>query len=198
LGEKGLGRERGRFILQNVEDVFARETIYLEEKGCISASIKSRDMAFYKNIADAAGEVNACRVSLITPLRVKQKGSYSDVLDFEILMRAVLRRLTYVGQYYCGGIPDINFKELIAAAGEIESRNINLHWQDWERYSRRQNMRMKLGGLVGEIEFTGELTPFYPFLLIGQELHIGKNTTFGLGKYLVQPVRNCAPIRGLK
>jgi hypothetical protein len=40
--------------------------------------------------------------------------------------------------------------------------------------------------LVGEIEFSGELTPFHPFLLVGQELHVCKNTSFSLVKYVIK------------
>ncbi len=41
---------------------------------------------------------------------------------------------------------------------------------------------MNLGGLVGEIELTGELAPFAPLLHTAQLLHVGKGATFGLGR----------------
>lgn len=44
---------------------------------------------------------------------------------------------------------------------------------------------MKLGGIVGEVEYAGDLTPFAPFLAVGEWIHVGKNATFGLGKYTV-------------
>jgi CRISPR/Cas system endoribonuclease Cas6 (RAMP superfamily) len=42
-------------------------------------------------------------------------------------------------------------------------------------------MRMK--GFIGEVVYQGDLTKFYPLLKIGEYIHVGKNTTFGLGKY---------------
>jgi hypothetical protein len=42
---------------------------------------------------------------------------------------------------------------------------------------------MTLGGLVGEWTLKGDLSPFIPYLFLGQWLHVGKNAVFGLGKY---------------
>ena len=43
-----------------------------------------------------------------------------------------------------------------------------------------------MGGLVGEFELSGDaLTRFYPLLLKGEETHVGKGTSMGLGSYEV-------------
>ena len=45
---------------------------------------------------------------------------------------------------------------------------------------------MKLGGLIGDIVFEGEKNLFLPYLVpifLCEELHVGKGTSFGLGKY---------------
>ena len=58
---------------------------------------------------------------------------------------------------------------------------------------------MTLGGLVGEWRLRGDLTPFMPWLWLGQWLHVGKNATMGLGKFAlvmdprVQPEEPHAP-----
>jgi hypothetical protein len=44
---------------------------------------------------------------------------------------------------------------------------------------------MKLGGFVGEVEYRGELREFVPLLKLGEQIHLGKGTGFGLGKYVL-------------
>ena len=41
---------------------------------------------------------------------------------------------------------------------------------------------MKMGGFVGEITLEGDLNPFSELLRAAEVVHVGKGTTFGLGK----------------
>jgi len=85
---------------------------------------------------------------------------------------------------HCGIDPSVwDFKGLINKAQAVKATEKNLRWYDWERYSARQETRIKMGGFVGKITFSGDLTPFRPYLLLGEYVHVGKGSTFGLGKY---------------
>lgn len=44
---------------------------------------------------------------------------------------------------------------------------------------------MKFGGLVGEITYQGDFKRYLPLLRLGEHIHVGKATTFGLGKYRI-------------
>ena len=46
--------------------------------------------------------------------------------------------------------------------------------------------RMVLGGALGRWTLQGDLAPFWPLLHLGQWLHVGKNATFGLGRYRME------------
>jgi hypothetical protein len=59
----------------------------------------------------------------------------------------------------------------------------SLRWWDWTRYSARQKREMTLGGLLGHWTIEGDLKRWLPLLWIGQWLHAGKNSTFGLGGF---------------
>lgn len=72
---------------------------------------------------------------------------------------------------------------LLDLAETVRLREDATRWYDWERYSSRQDRRMRLGGLVGEALFEGELAPFLPLLTMGSWVNIGKGTTFGLGRF---------------
>jgi hypothetical protein len=60
-------------------------------------------------------------------------------------------------------------------------------WTRWARYSARQDRRMEWEGLVGEAVYEGDLAPFWPYLVFGQWTHAGSATTFGLGRYRIEP-----------
>ena len=61
-----------------------------------------------------------------------------------------------------------------------------LYWQDWTRRSARQQRTMALGGVCGDWTLEGELGPFLPALHLGQWLHVGKETVFGMGQYRLE------------
>jgi len=64
-------------------------------------------------------------------------------------------------------------------------RHNHLRWYDWERYSNRQKTKMKLGGLIGRLVYSGPISSFRPLIDAGELLHVGKGTSFGLGKYVI-------------
>ena len=100
-------------------------------------------------------------------------------------MKNLLRRITLLSVHSPLSI-EIDYLELLEQAKSV--RVVSSHmveWYDWERYSSKQKKRMKLGGLVGEVDFLGDLGAFMPYIKIGEYLHIGKGGSFGLGKYVV-------------
>jgi hypothetical protein len=72
-----------------------------------------------------------------------------------------------------------------AMAEEVHPVEENLRWRDWERFSGRQKTRMKPGGVVGRVRYNGPVGPFLPYLRLGEYIHVGKNTAFGLGQMVV-------------
>jgi CRISPR/Cas system endoribonuclease Cas6 (RAMP superfamily) len=79
---------------------------------------------------------------------------------------------------------------LLRDAEEIKITNENLCWYDWERYSARQKDLMKFGGLKGEITFTGNLNPFMPYLSLAEMVNVGQETSFGLGRIIIEIQKN--------
>jgi len=125
-------------------------------------------------------------LNFLTPTRIIFDGHLTLDLEFHILIRNLLRRLSLLYYFHCNGDPsEWDFKGIIEQSKEIEVKEKNLSWYDWERYSGRQETRMKMGGFVGEITFEGDIEPFMPFIKAGEVLHVGKGTGFGLGKYRI-------------
>ena len=122
----------------------------------------------------------------MTPTRLVYDSHLTIDLEFHMLILQLLRRLSLLSYFHNGGDPsEIDFREIIKRAEGVRVVNKDLRWHDWSRYSARQDTRMKMGGFVGEISFEGDIGPFMPLIRAGEVLHVGKGTSFGLGKYTV-------------
>jgi len=44
---------------------------------------------------------------------------------------------------------------------------------------------MKMGGFMGEITYEGDLKEFWPYIKMGEYVHVGKGSGFGLGRYRI-------------
>ena len=95
----------------------------------------------------------------------------------------LLRRITLLAEFHAdraGLVPDVH--ALVRHADTLAHQPA-LRWQDWSRYSSRQQQEMTLGGVVGAWTLEGDLAPLLPWLWLGQWLHVGKNATMGMGGY---------------
>jgi len=184
LGKRGLGRLRGKYSVDTVASV-DRESrpmvVYDDQSGTM-------DESFHRfRLADLLPEKppSAVTLELVTPTRIRFEGNLSDRLDFHVLMRALLRRISSLSYFHCGEKLDIDFRETIARARDVATTRHELRWVDWQRYSGRQKRHMTLGGVVGQVQYDGELADFVPFIRLGEIVHVGKACAFGLGKYRV-------------
>lgn len=141
----------------------------------------------------------AVTLAFETPLRIKAQGHFVGPGDFgvEVFLRALFARLQTLNRLYgCGDIRPPP-QRLRPISDGLSLRRQALRWQDLERWSSRQATRMRMGGLVGQIELTGTtLAELWPTLWAGQWLHVGKATSMGLGRCRVLPDARAAAVSG--
>lgn len=121
-----------------------------------------------------------------TPLRLQIQGKPACAHDLSArhLLITLARRWQLLQDVYLGPeAPQLDFAALSESAHAIQIHAQDMQWVDWGRYSDRQQQAMQFGGLVGKLQLKGELAPFMQLLHLGQWLHVGKNTSFGLGGY---------------
>jgi hypothetical protein len=133
-------------------------------------------------------EPDSIQIHLQTPLRLKSRGDLVTRLTPREFFYHLCQRLSNLLFLYAEPSGETwDFKPLLAEAEKLDMR-ATLRWWDWERYSARQQTAMNFGGLIGGFELSGPpaiLEKFLPLLKMGEWLHVGKGTTFGLGKYKV-------------
>ncbi len=181
LGRMGIGKGRGRFELSEVLRLGEeREEIY-NHRTKILKKFKPRSL-WGPGIKEYL-HLSSLTLNFLTPTRLKYNGRLILDLEFHILLRNLLRRIATLSYFHCGEELSLDFRGLLEKAKKVGVRNRELRWYDWERYSHRQETRMRLGGFVGRISFEGEIEEFKPYLLMGEYIHVGKGTGFGLGRY---------------
>lgn len=195
LGRIGIGKGRGRYRLEEVRGfgeggegkvLYSGETKTLKSHYPI---LSGRDLiGETSSLPSNPSTRNSVSLRFLTPTRLKFEERLTDDPEFHILIRNLLRRLSALSYFHCGKRLTLDFKGLIERAGAVKTVERDLRWMDWERYSHRQETKMKLGGFVGGITFQGQLEEFWPFLRLGEWVHVGKGTTFGLGQYRIESV----------
>lgn len=182
LGKMGIGKGRGRYTLTQI--MGCSETIYDAETRTLRQG-KAAGLSVMENEESVSDErVSELKISFLTPLRVVHQRKLVSDLAFSVLITALLRRILLLGYFHSDqGGEAWDHKGIIARASQIVRTKNELTWRDWERYSGRQQTRMKMGGLVGDVAYRGEIESFRSLLEAGEILHVGKGTSFGLGKY---------------
>lgn len=205
LGRRGIGEKRGKFQLLKVEDTLSSsdgEPVYNGTTKLLSQNFRIMTFA---DVIHEARLLNREKLTLsfITPTRVRKK-QFSETdqtssespkkresrlvgteLDFSTFIRSLLRRLCLLAEVHCGEKWSLDFPGLLQKAQGVKTSHRDLSWYDWGRYSRHQKAYLKMGGFVGTITFEGDLQEFLPFIKLGEYLHIGNGTAYGLGKYQI-------------
>jgi len=186
MGRSGLGRSRGKFRIDQVNTTaeFDNKVVF---DGRSDQFVAMKEYRSLFSFCDKKETLDQIELNFITPTRIKFNNHLTKALTFELLMINVLRRITILFNIATGEKWEFDYQYLIQQATMIQCHAVSLHWLDWKRYSSRQKNAMQLDGFIGKMSFMGKLALFLPFLRMGEYLHVGKQSTFGLGKYEITP-----------
>jgi CRISPR-associated endoribonuclease Cas6 len=186
--DRGIGKGRsfgnGRFAVERVDWVDRDGTekpVYDGERKVLSNSFPPLTIRHLPHTDNS----KLVTVHYLTPTRITFDHQLHTYPEFHVVIRNLLRRLSNLAYFHCGEELKLDFKGIIDSAKQVETKDGQVQWRDWERYSARQDTKMKMGGFVGEVEYSGEISGFVPLLKLGEKVHVGKATGFGLGRYQV-------------
>ena len=142
----------------------------------------------------APEDVGGLHLHIHTPLRMQHQGQplRPGQLTPRTLLAAVARRVALVLEFHAQQAQWGPQVPAAVAHAQTLTHTHQLHWFDWTRYSSRQQQEMVLGGVLGTWALQGTpeaLAAAWPWLWLGQWLHVGKNATMGMGGYTLQVAR---------
>jgi len=119
------------------------------------------------------------KLQLLSPLRIKKNNKLVGAKEFDLvdILNSVYQRYLKLTNQEPS---KLSFKPYY----KIETKNI--HWKQLIRYSNRQQTKMKMDGLMGDIIIKNIDKHSYQLLKLGEIIGAGKQTVMGLGKIEVK------------
>lgn len=188
FGIRGDGGQRGSFDIKMITDDLSPDgqVIFTSEKETNISPLHREKLG---NFFQTIDNLLLLKVHYLTPFRVKWQGRLCSDIQFHILIRNILRRLSAL--YFLSEHEplQLDYRSLISQAEDIQTVQSQFQWREYSRYSSRQKEKMQLGGVTGWALYEGEgLSQFHPFLKAAEFMSAGKGTTFGFGKIALDVV----------
>ena len=185
LGMQGLGNERVPFRVHHVtnttrELIVEGSDIYMENFHIL----KLADYVSYRLGKAIIHDSNT--LVFHSPLTMKYKGDFQEKLDPEAILAAVERRL-YILNCFEGKRENEDYARVqiqghIPAFAGQQARIVKI-----PRYSGTQNKKVSFQGIRGYCILSEVDDVARTLLIAGELIHIGKNTSFGFGRYTLMP-----------
>lgn len=138
---------------------------------------------------------SACTVYAVSPVRILESQWKDQRNDRRLLRSPNLEDIAVAGiRRLCdlAGGSHVEKEQLakVAALQASPSHFQTMLKHSLSRYSRTQNERMRIDGVVGRLQIPEGLGPLLPLMNALQWLHVGKSTVQGFGRILVRSMSN--------
>ena len=116
-------------------------------------------------------------MTFLTALSMKYQQEFMEQFDGDALVRAAARRVQML-DYYIGVEAETPvFSSCPRALAQTVRK------EQVRRYSGTQDSHMRLKGITGTMTFDSMPEECLEYLIAGELTHVGRNTSFGFGKY---------------
>lgn len=180
LGLSGIGKNKRRFSIVGItntlgEDILSGNNIDMKAYKVMRLEeyVKYRMKTFPR-------DDSSVQLKLNTPLSLKSGGKQLEGFDIEPFISAVIRRMYMLNCFEGKEFDMRSVKESLSMPKLLSS---DTHKVYVPRYSNRKDEKMNLWGLEGAANLADVNEDVLSFLLAGELIHIGKNTSFGFGRY---------------
>jgi len=209
MGEAGLGvplrenaeegrKRRGQFVLRRVEALHpltgetatvmaeGESTVQMPDLPVTAPDVAAASRAMLERLDAGGGEVTLC---FRTPARIVEAGRLTHRPWLGPLFRRLLERLDALRGGFAGQPPVADRERLEALADGVRLGRDATKWVEIKSYSRRLKRYTWVSGFVGSATYRADpetWAALLPYLVWGQVVHVGKDTTRGDGWYEVR------------
>jgi len=180
LGMNGLGKEHSRFEIVSVTNTKGRELLRGNDISMSEYNVTtvSDYISFRKK--QMKKEPYSGEIKFKTPLTLKYRGEILREFAIEPVFEAARRRVYMLDCFE--GIEDNSMQEEVDYPSVLaeEHRGVSVR-----RYSTHSDSAMNLQGIEGIMRVESLSDKLLDVLLAGELVHIGKNTSFGFGRYRI-------------
>lgn len=188
LGQQGLGKYKGKFYISRILNSRKEDILRQSYDGVqiLKERYYPETLAGYAQFRMKQMQRNGSRAML--KFQTETDIRYQKQKMTEFSMEAIvsnLARRTYLFNCFEGTHMDLDIfmEEMMSDLPQISSQNISTI--QIKRFSNRQMSSMRLEGIKGEVWLDRLPEQLLPWLFAGEIMHIGKNTSFGFGRYRV-------------
>lgn len=181
LGMNGLGKHESHFQIADIANTDGELILDGVDVHMERYQVKQIRTYVEHRLKTLKGTVPA-KMIFETPLTMKYNGDFLREFHMDAIIRSVKRRI-YMLDCFEGidGEEAFDHHYLLPVIRHQEVRRRAVR-----RFSTRKQSAMYLNGIQGEIKL-GQIEPeTLGLLLAGELIHIGKNTSFGFGKYRME------------
>ena len=183
LGQAGLGKEKSQFSIVSVTNtegalLYDQGDLYLNE-------YRTRKVSDYITYRKAKlGQNDQTKIIFKSPLTIKYRGEILWEFRPDAIIEALCRRV-YMLDCFEGidsGIYELDHIKSVLVPTVISEihRRVSMR-----RYSNHKQDSMRLEGIEGELVLEGVSKELLEMLIAGELIHLGKNTSFGFGRYRI-------------
>ena len=180
-GQSGLTRLRVPCELERVTDAGTGAVIWSSATDEFKMPVAQQLQLVEPSLS--AFEDGEIRLKFVTPVAFKDqsRGNLTLEPDFSRITGSLMRRYTAF-EASEGNRITWNFAEISRLARQVKISAINLEPVYWERFSTRQQQRIPISGVIGQVSYTGPVKVFIDLLRAGEVIRCGRSTTFGQGR----------------
>lgn len=199
MGQRGAGRGRGRFKLEQMSEyspLLDATRSLLDDRTVRQPTLQvtaPRILDFAAEVASDEFDSNEVTLEMLTPTRLTAQGKLVKEPRAKPFVQRLVERCQSMMEYYADTMEDnlhpdnwrLASNYLCEVASNLAIVDNQTRWVEAHSGSRQKGRMTPISGLVGRVTWQGEIAPILPWLAWGQSLHVGKDAVKGDGWYRI-------------